>query len=57
LDAITLKREVMRARVELWNVARRLSCVGLVEEGRYKVVDSPPEISRIRWCVAEWSSV
>lgn len=62
---MTLKRDVMRARVALWNIARRLICdeqecgeVEIIGEvGRYKVVDSPPEISRTRKCVDDASSV
>lgn len=65
LDAMTLNKDVMRARVALWNVARRLTCdeedcgeVEIIgEAGRYKVVDSSPEISRTRKCVDDASSV
>jgi hypothetical protein len=48
-DAMTENKDVIRARVELWNVARRCSGeeVG-VDEGKYSVVDSEFEISSTR---------
>jgi hypothetical protein len=46
---MTENKDVIRARVELWNVARRCSGeeVG-VDEGKYSVVDSEFEISSTR---------
>jgi hypothetical protein len=53
-DAITEKRDVMRASVELWNVARRFTSNDSedeafgADEGRYSFVDSVVEISTMR---------
>jgi hypothetical protein len=60
LLAMTLNKDVMRASVALWNVARKFN-EGAVEDeydwGRYRVHDSCDEVSRIRMCVCEWSDV
>lgn len=64
MAAMTEKRLVTRARVALWNVARRpmVRMNGEEEsmegdEGKYSVVVSAAEISRMRVLEVVWSSV
>jgi hypothetical protein len=60
---MTEKREVMRARVALWKVARRCKVGGVegdvlgAESGRQRVVVSFAETSRMRMFVRAWSFV
>ena len=62
-EAMTENRDVMRAMVFEWNVARSsrdkgVSGVGLgAEAGKCKEVDSVDETSRMRMFVFAWSSV